>query len=419
MRTVKFLFLLICFFATDRLLVAGNGSIYSRFGVGEIITYSGSRTAAMGGTGIALLSDNYVNSENPATLGMLARVQYSGDFQYQGYDVSDGAHSTFLSSGNIQSAMLAMPVYNPYNITLAFGITPFSRTAYAVRDPGVQAGQNIIQIYDGSGGLSSAQASVSFSPVRDLYLGATAHYLFGNFDLRQQLQYPDAGFFASDAERYVSMNGFAYTFGGAVSGVDKAVGLSTEKRVNFAATIFTGSSLNASEQTFQNFTTSKETTDVFSGRAKIPLGVALGFEYQPRERLILTADLQFGQWSQYSYMGIHPQELRNSTRFGIGGEFSPPATFGDAYYKQVVYRAGGYVNASNLVINGEAINEYFLTGGIGVPIFSSAGSEGRLNISLEYGIRGTTSNGLQRDKITRLTISLNGSDTWFVPPEVE
>ncbi len=419
MTTVKFIFLLICFFATDSLLVAGNGSIYSRFGVGEIITYAGSRTAAMGGTGIALLSDNYVNSENPATLGLLSRVQYAGDFQYQGYDVSDGTHSTFLSSGNIQSAMLAMPVYNPYNITLAFGITPFSRTAYAVRDPELQAAQNIVQIYDGSGGLSSAQASASFSPARDLYLGATAHYLFGNFDLRQQLEYPDAGFFASDAERVVSMNGFAYTFGAAVSGIDKVLGLSTEKHVNFAATVFTGSSLNASEQTIQNFTTSKETTDVFAGNAKIPLGIALGFEYQPRERLILTADLRFGQWSQYSYLGVHPQELRNSTRFGIGGEFSPATTFGDAYYKQVVYRAGGYVNATNIVLNGEAINEYFVTGGIGVPIFSSMGSEGRLNISLEYGIRGTTSNGLQRDKITRLTISLNGSDTWFVPPEVE
>ena len=419
MKTAKFLILLICFFTTGSMLVAGNGSTYSRFGVGEIITYAGSRTAAMGGTGIALLSDNYVNSENPAALGLLTRVQYSGDFQYQGYDVSDGAHSTFLSSGNIQAAMLAMPVYNQYSITLAFGITPFSRTAYAVRDPELQAAQNIVQIYNGSGGLSSAQASVSFSPARDLYLGATAHYLFGNFDLRQQLEYPDAGFFASDAERHVSMNGFAYTFGGAVSGLDNVLGVSTEKRVNLAATVFTGSILNASEQTIENFTTSKETTSVFAGTAKIPLGIALGLEYQPRERLILTADLQFGQWGQYSYMGVHPRELRNSTRFGIGGEFSPAAAFGEAYYKQVVYRAGGYVNASNLVVDGEAINEYFVTGGIGVPIFSSLGSEARLNISLEYGIRGTTSNGLQRDKITRLTISLNGSDTWFVPPEVE
>ena len=419
MRTAKFFLLLIFVHATSCLLVAGNGSIYSRLGIGEIITYSGSRSAAMGGTGLASFSDSYINSANPATLGLLTRVQYSGDFQYQGYAVSDGSQSTFLSSGNIQSAMLAMPVYSAYSVTAAFGITPFSRTAYAVKDPETAGGQNIVQTFTGSGGLSSAQASISFSPERDYYLGATVHYLFGNFDLRQQLEYSGTGYFTSDAERFISMDGFAYTVGGAIAGIDNVLGFSKEKQVNVAATLFTGTSLNASEKTIQSFTTSKETTDVFAGGAKIPLGIALGFEYHPRERLSFTSDLQFQQWSHYSYLGIHPQEIRNSTRFGIGAEYMPSTTLGEAYYKQVIYRAGGYVNSSNLVLNGESINEYFVTGGIGVPIFFSPGSEGRLNISVEYGIRGTTSNGLQRDKITRLTVSLNGSDTWFVPPEVE
>jgi hypothetical protein len=85
----------------------------------------------------------------------------------------------------------------------------------------------------------------------------------------------------------------------------------------------------------------------------------------------------------------------------------------------MTYRVGAYVNSSYLKVNGQGINEYFVTGGVGLPIFLSLNSEARLNVSLEYGLRGTTANGLQKDSITRLTVSLSGSDTWFIPPEIE
>ena len=103
-------------------LVAANGSIYSRFGVGDIATFISSRSAAMGGTGIALLTDGYINRANPAALGRISRTQYSADFQYQGFAMNDGTASSFLSSGNFQGAMLAFPLYSEYNIAFAFGI---------------------------------------------------------------------------------------------------------------------------------------------------------------------------------------------------------------------------------------------------------------------------------------------------------
>ena len=417
MKTAKFLLLLASVLGTSCRLFAGDGSVYSSFGVGDILTYAGNRSAAMGGTGVASLTDGYINELNPAGLGQLTRTQYSGDFQYQGYGLNDGTASTFLSSGNFQSAGIAFPVYSDYGIGFAFSITPFSRRAYNVKDNEVNAG--IIQTFSGSGGLSSAQFSFSFSPAENLYFGVTTHYLFGNYDDVQQLEYDSVGYFTTNGDKNISMNGFAFTFGGVFAGIDKALGLSTEKHVNIGATIFSGSTLNSTEQIYQDFTTSKETTDVITGSAKIPLGFALGLEYDVRDKIILTGDAQFQQWSQFSYMGVHPSEVQNSMRLGVGAEFLPTRTLAEPYYRQVTYRAGGYVNESYLKINGETINEYFITGGIGVPIFSTPGSEARINIGLEYGIRGTTSNGLERDSITRLTISLSGSDTWFNPPEVQ
>jgi hypothetical protein len=207
--------------------------------------------------------------------------------------------------------------------------------------------------------------------------------------------------------------------GGAFAGIDGALGLSKEKQLTVAATLFTGAAMDSKEQRIENFITSKETTSVAYGTAKLPLGIVLGLEYHPNEKLLFTGDAKFQQWGNYTYFGAHPSEIRNSSRFGVGTEFAPTLSLGESYFRQVTYRAGSYMNASYLALNGEQIKEYFVTAGIGIPLFFSPGSEARLNIGVEYGIRGTTSNGLQRDRITRLTISLSGSDTWFNPPEVE
>ncbi len=415
MKTVQLFILTALITALPCRLFAGEGSIYSSFGVGDITTYAGNRSAAMGGTGIASLNGGYINLLNPAGLGQLSRTQYSGDFQYQGYSLNDGSASTFLSSGNFQSAALAFPVYNDYGIGFAFSITPFSRRAYDVTGNDLATG--FTQTYTGKGGLSSAQFAFSFSPVQDLYFGITTHYLFGNFDDVQQLD--SVGYFSTNADKNISTHGFAFTLGGLFAGIDKALGVSDDKHVNIGATLFSGAALSSNEQIFQDFSTAQETTNVSSGTTKIPLGIALGLEYDVRDKIIFTGDAQFQQWSQYTYMGVHPQEVQNSMRVGVGAEFLPTRTLAEPYYRQVIYRAGGYVNESYLKINGQTVSEYFVTGGIGVPIFSAPGSEARINIGLEYGIRGSTSNGLERDSITRLTISLTGSDSWFIQPEVQ
>ena len=159
MTTVKRILCLCCFIGATSSLIASNGSIYSRFGVGEISTFISGRTAGMGGAGLALLTDGYINSSNPAALGRLTRTQYEGDFQYQGFAINDGTAASYLSSGNLQEAMLAFPLSGEYGISFAFGITPFSRTADSVKSSDTQAGQEITQSFDGTGGLTSAQLS--------------------------------------------------------------------------------------------------------------------------------------------------------------------------------------------------------------------------------------------------------------------
>ena len=41
------------------------------------------------------------------------------------------------------------------------------------------------------------------------------------------------------------------------------------------------------------------------------------------------------------------------------------------------------------------------------------GPESRLNIGLQFGVRGSTDNHLQKDTIIRLSVAVSASEIWF------
>jgi hypothetical protein len=107
--------------------------------------------------------------------------------------------------------------------------------------------------------------------------------------------------------------------------------------------------------------------------------------------------------------------IRNSSRFSIGAERAGVTAMRATWSEKVSYRVGTTYYQTYYSLGGENINEWTVTAGLGLP-FSG---ESRLNIAAEFGTRGTTANGLVKDKIFRMTFSLNISDLWFVRAEEE
>lgn len=396
-------------------LFAGSGSPYSRYGVGELNMFMSTRSEGMGGTGLALLTDGYINLSNPAALAHIGRTRLAADFQYNGYAMNNGTQSAFLSSGNFQNFTVAFPLYHPDNITFSIGLSPFSKIAYSIADHRSSGSYSYIEGYDGSGGLTDGQFALSISPVNNLFLGASTHYIFGTLRSRHTLEFTNTSYYSSESDRIINADGFAFTVGGIYTGIDKAFGFSDKKNLNLAATFFTGGSLTADNLTTESYITQKDTSVQASGTMKIPFGIGFGAAYLLNDRIILTGDLQYNNWSNYTEFGIHPAELKNSTRVGVGAEFMRPHNAASSYLDDVTYRIGAYFNASQLQINGTAINEYFLTAGVSYPISLAA----KLDIGLDYGIRGTTNSGLLRENILRMTFSLSANELMFVPPETE
>ena len=78
--------------------------------------------------------------------------------------------------------------------------------------------------------------------------------------------------------------------------------------------------------------------------------------------------------------------------------------------QRVVYRAGARFGDSGLNINGEDIDEFGISFGVGLPA-------GRLltnaNLGVEFGRRGTTSAGLVEENFFSVFLSLSLNDRWF------
>lgn len=397
------------------LVFAGKGSIYSRYGVGEINTFVSGKNIGMGNTGIATFGETNINLANPASTMSINRTVLSVSFQYKNFNSEDASGVSIFNTGNINSFALAFPVYSPKKMVLTLGIVPFSSVAYEQQQSQAISGTTVNQTFDGKGGITSGQVSLSYAANSDLSLGITTHYLFGSIYKDQTVNFNSIEYFNTAYHQTNSLSGFALTLGGIYSGIDKALGFSGTKEMNAGFTLFTGSSLTYDDQLLRNYSTNQDTISTNNKTINLPLGFTFGLAYL-KNKTIYAADVHFQNWDNFTVDGVHPAEIQNSIRLGAGVEFLPQSDFvGDEYFKRISYRFGGYYRMTNLKLNGNSINEIFGSAGISFPM----SIETRMHLALEYGIRGTTSSSLIKDSLLRFTVSVSASELMFVRPEID
>ncbi len=393
----------------------GKGSVYSRYGIGEINPFLSAKNVGMGNAGIALFGETHINLLNPAAAATINRTIISASYQYHTLFSEDANTSTVLGSGNISSFALAMPVYSPNRIALTLGILPFSSVSYEQSSAGSIDGNPYTHTFEGRGGISSAQIGLSYGVSSELVLGATMHYLFGSIYRDQSTTFASSDFFGGSFQQTFSLSGYAMTFGVVYTGAGAVIGLPAEDRLNVGATVFTGSSLNYDEEILRNFSVTQDTTRINTKTIDLPFGFSAGLGYT-KNKTVYAADIHFQNWGSFAMDGVTNPNLQNSIRVSGGVEFLPVSDFvSDDFWRRVSYRFGGYLRRSHLNISGNSIDELFGSAGISLP-FSF---ESRIHLGLEYGIRGTTASNLIKDSIVRFTLSLTASELMFIQPPID
>jgi hypothetical protein len=396
----------VIFTALFNLTVIAGGSSYSRYGFGDILRYGDSRIYAMGGTGIALIDNGYINLLNPAGMSRINLTRFSGGIEYNYFSSKDESGPSSYSTGGFHGLAFAVPVSQENGIVLSIEATPYSKVSYANSYSGFDSLSGFVQhqTFYGSGGLSYLGLGLSVSPLNTLHLGGRLNYMYGRTRQYQTSTFDNDDYTATTFDRSIYFSGFTFTLGAIYEGLDQLLNLPQFNNLSLGFTIRTAGSFDANaERTYGDGATTQK------GIADIPLSLGFGLSYLHQNKYRFLGDLVIENWGDLKPFELDPAPLRNSYRTSIGFEAIPEKS-ADTFWKRLSYRAGLAYNSTYYQINGVGINEYCITGGVGLPM----GYESCVNIGLQVGLRGTIDNSLQKDTIIRLSVAVSASELWFL-----
>ncbi|WP_339739734.1 hypothetical protein [uncultured Sunxiuqinia sp.] len=388
-----------------------TSSPYSMYGLGELRFQSNPHNSAMGNAGIGMASDNFLNTLNPASYSTLDSMTFLFEMGVDGQFSEYKSRNKTASSLDANFSYLALGLRINRWVSAGFGLNPYSSTGYEINTTSVIGG--IQQDYPlsiiGSGDISRAYFTTSFTPIKKLSLGLKASYLFGNQSQNQYHDLTKLGTVSISNETTDYFNNFYWEFGIQYQLQHKS------------STLRLGAIYNPRQQLqTRRVNTTSNSADVIlqyeeesTGEFVIPEEIGLGFSWQKGTNLLVAMDVGMQRWSDESYdiLGV---ELNNNPYFHGGMEYLPSSNLRDAYYKRMNYRLGFQYAQSYLNLRDIQLDEVVLSFGLGLPIQNQ---KSRIDMSFEFGKQGTTNKNLIQENFFRFRLGFSLKDTWFSRPK--
>ncbi len=400
-KTALLLLLPLCLLAPSAQAQTKN-SVYSMFGIGQVIDDSYGINQSFGGAGIALQSGRFVNHANPAAyLGILPHSFIAELGAYGIINRSESSQTTQHTSA-ININYFSMGLYLMDRWSASAGFVPYTYIDYEVHSQAEIGGEltTYKKVFNGTGGLSKVYLGNAVQLFKGLSLGANLAYVggpvtqteaaaasgsFSGYQLKTERSayglYLDYGLQASIPYReWVCSVGLTYA---------PAKSLTTDNVRTF---------------TYDNKTSKLEedrTRDI-----QLPQRFGIGVALRNGSRWRAGADYEVCKWSSIDFS--NPLlNTRNSQRFSAGMEFVPGSkgSKGAGIYS---YRLGGRYKNTYMEISDTPINALALDLGMGIainPVFN-------FNLTLEYGREGTLTSHLIRNNYLALYINYSLHDFW-------
>lgn len=416
-------------------------SPYTRYGIGDLINTGFAANRSMGGSAIALRYHNQINYLNPAAY----TSQDTNSFLFQaGFNAKFVNVETINSSDqsnnmNIEYLAIGVPIKKWLNVSA--GLVPYSRIQYNLTQSSdsVSTGENHTKDYSGFGGFNEFYVGAGLTLMKTVSLGVNFKYLFGSLDRKSSS-------YLSETATSSSSIAFPAYYSAKIenekniiaSDFYSTLGIQIHPTINEKHTLIIGATLDAKvnidikeKDKTRRINTAADDSDVYKvdtitideieNTVTLPNKLGFGISYSYNDQYLITADYITQDWTG---MNIAESNFTNgkynSYRFGL--EYVPSPANNKArvnYFERIHYRAGGYYTESYLYYNNSSILNKGVSVGLGLPMKNSrnmfAGSA--LNIGYQFGIRGTTDNGLIKETYHMVTLGLTLHDFWFFKPK--
>lgn len=402
-----------------------QGTIYSRYGLGERLGMSSSRSQGMAGGGLAFRSINGTNYGNPATLSDLIFARFTAGFvRNNTVESAEGFEDSKLASGYLNAVQLSFPLRSR---KVGFGISssPYTRIAYRVDEGGTfesepGAGDTIPYgvTFNGNGGLQKVSAGLGFAPSTSFSIGASADLLFGLLENVQTTNFISPAFDDGVVAETTRLSGLTGTFG---IWYRQTGFLTTAKGFSAGAIVTLPASLKGERVVSSGRSGAADTLATIDvNDVQLPLSGTVSVAYQQSVRMKFALDLLYEGWgsvtSDVSFPGQDGDgEYIDRYRFSAGFEYGGGPS-SDAYIRRVLFRFGLYLDNSYVTPQvGTKIKTMGFTTGVSMPTLVLGTT---LDINIDVGQTGTTDNGLIRDRYFKFAVNLNFAERWFNNPKL-
>jgi hypothetical protein len=422
-----------------------ENSPYSRYGLGDMVNNTNILNRGMGGITQGFGSDRFLNNSNPASYSFigqpLSRIRDYG--KLVSFEVGSEFNSRTLQQKNPQGKYNSKNVYFNYmqlgmqlskngNWGANMGLLPLTRESYKIvntkRLPGIDS---ILTVYEGTGGAYQAFIGSAYR-VKNFSIGFNTGYTFGKKESTTNLRLNN-----DTTYYYESSSNTRTNFGGVFlnTGVMYHHQISKNKSFKVGATYNVQQKLRARENlervTYENdnnLNPNNVNDTVFAaserkGNIVFPSTMGIGFTYEKEDAFLFGVDFTSQSWGKYRYYG-QPDQLQNSWMVKSGIQVIPN-TKASSYWSKASYRAGFYYGKDYIKAAGNDLPVYALTLGLGLPTIKPAYSKDFkaisptvINLALEFGARGNSSNNL-RENFVRIGLSVSLSDIWFFKPKYQ
>ncbi len=440
----------------------GGGSPYSAYGLGDPIVNTQISQAMMGGLGIGIIDPYSVIHANPASyVGLRIPIFEAGAISRQ-FDQSSSTASLKGSRTDLLGLSIGIPIgkgslqdgdlqlANRWALTL--GVNPISKVNYRINNTGTDplTGQDVRFEYSGDGGLNRAfigtaltvwQNNDTINTGAKLSIGANLNYVFGRTEEIRKAYYPSGSNyyntyisddliirsptanvgiqFSGDLQRRLrsdstlSVNaGWRYVVGAAMELPTDLNGERTRQTHSFV--------VGVSGIEFAYDTSYRET--IGNASIHLPPMIGAGFSIY-NDRWTIGLEHRRRDWSGLTMEQGNDPARNNLTAqaiYAFGGSFT--AAERGSIFERSTYRMGFRYMQDHRIVNGTQLQEFGIGFGIGLPIMSVQ-TRSRIDLGVELGERGTTDNGLIKERFANIMIGVaitpDKREQWFKKRRLE
>ncbi len=399
-------------------IFAGGGSVYSRYGLGDVYFGTSARISAMGGLGLSLSDKNYINNLNPAGWNRINLTRIESGISLSANKLKDESSKSVYNDFNFNGFSIILPLQRDYGITLAGGMMPVTNVQYNITTNVTEGDENYNLTYKGSGGLSKLFLGLSYRHATDISFGASFEFYTG------KNEYTSGIYFQNSSQNYNSeyvttcnFKGIGWNFGIISNDLSKLIDQQFISDLRIGLTYNYVGKLDTDILNISNTIVYSEilgdTTS--SGRydTNIPESFGTGLSFKLDENYLFTFDYLTQFWKNLNFAGNEATGLRNLQKIGIGFEYNRHASQFDSFWEQMIFRCGLSFENTQYRINGKDIKQIVGGGGFSIPM----GAQSYLDFGFQYGRRGTATSGLLKEDFFKADISFSFGDLWFIRTE--